>query len=229
MAEPIALATSLISLASLFSTCIECFAYYQAAKECPRQIKTKLVKLEFEKTRLLIWANQVGLVNTNVESRNPGIERHENGLRAVLEQIRTLLVDANKMQDKYGLRLRDEPMAAAEVAADLVSRNSLDTFIASYRRFRGQVFKSDLGPKFTSRLRWAIFDEMRFEIYIKTLRSFVDDLFWLVPVERSVQDQIVETDIMAVTEVLDLEIIRDASEHEYQVWSGVASRVVERT
>lgn len=49
MAEAVlvGVATSLVSLASLLSSRIECFGYHRAAKECPRQIKAKLVKLDF--------------------------------------------------------------------------------------------------------------------------------------------------------------------------------------
>lgn len=50
MAEAVGAAASLVSLASPFSTCIECFGYYRAVKERPRQVKTQLVKLDFEET-----------------------------------------------------------------------------------------------------------------------------------------------------------------------------------
>lgn len=229
MAEAVGLAASLVSLASLFSTCIECFGYYRAAKDCPRQIMTKLVRLDFEKTRLLIWANHVGLVSTDARSRDPGLERHEENLRATLEQIKALLAEGNKMQDKYGVRQQDQGAMIQDVSADLVSRNSLETFKASFRRFRGKFSYSEPGPKFIARIRWAIADETKFETLIKTLRDFVDNLFWLVPVDRSVQDQIIEEDIMAVGNIMDLEIIKEASEYEYQAWSDAASRAVDRT
>ncbi|KAL8924214.1 MAG: hypothetical protein Q9208_004178 [Pyrenodesmia sp. 3 TL-2023] len=229
MAEAVGVTASLVSLASLFSTCIECFGYYRAAKEFPKQIKMKLVKLDFEKTRLLIWANQVGLVSTDSRSRNPGIERNEARLRQTMEQIELLLAEANKVQDKYGVRQQEQTIAAIEASPDLVSRNSLATFTTSYRRFCGRFFESTKGPKVAARVRWAILDENKFEGLLKTLKDFVDNLFWLVEVERSVQDQIVEEDIMAVSSLLELELIKDASEHEYQVWSDIASRAADRT
>ena len=133
------------------------------------------------------------------------------------------------MQGMYGVHQQDERPAVATSNAESVSRISLDTFIASYQQFRGKFLKPNLGPKLPSRVRWAIPDETKFEGLIKTLRDFVDNLFWLVSVERTVQDHIVEEDILAVTDLLDLEIIRDTSEHDYQGWSDVASRAVERT
>ena len=222
------LAVGVISLASLFSSCIECFGYYRAAKECPRAIRTKLVKLDFEKTRLLIWANQVGLVSTDAKSRHPGIERYQDRLLESLEQIQDLLAQAQQMREKYGVRQKDDPSGVDE-ATDLVSRNSLDTFAASYRRFKGKFSVSNAGPKLSLRTRWAIYDETKFEGLIKDLRDFVDNLFLLVEVDLSVQNQIVEEDIMAVTNLNDLETIREASEYEYKAWSDAASRAVDRT
>lgn len=229
MAEAVGLAASLISLTALFSTCIECFDYYRAARDCPREVRTKLVKLDFEKTRLLIWANKTGLVSTDASSRNPAIERYQEDLRATLQQIHLLLTDANKMSGQYGIRQQDYPALSAETATDLVSRNSLDIFLTSYRRFRGKFLSPKNGPNLSARFRWAVTDEAKFEGLIRTLKDFVDNLFWLVEVDRSVQDHIVEEDILAVTNLVDLEIIRDASENEYQVWSDTASRAVDRT
>ncbi|KAL9110489.1 MAG: hypothetical protein Q9227_005033 [Pyrenula ochraceoflavens] len=227
MAETIGLAASLISLASLFSTCIECFQYYEVAKECPRQVKTKLVKLDFEKTRLLIWANEAGLVSTDARFRNPSIEKHEEQLHETFEQIRYLLAEANKMRERYGLRPGDD--LAVTASTTLVSRNSFKKFKTSFRRFSARFIKPELAPSLSTRLKWAIVDESRFEILVKTLREFVDNLFWLVNVERSVQDHIVEEDILVVRDLDDLEMIRDASDHEYQIWSDVASRAIKKT
>ena len=229
MAEAIGLAASLISLASLFSTCIDCFECYRTAKDCPRQIKTKLVKLDFEKTRLLIWANEVGLTSTDASSRNSGIEHHEDALRATLEQIYDLLTEAKEMQERYGVRQRDELTVPVDSSVELLSRNSLEYFKTSYRRFRGKFLNVDTGPKLQTRIRWAIVDESKFEVLVKTLRNFVDNLFWLLSVDRAAQDRVVEQDIMAITDLEDLEIIQDASEHEYQAWSDIASRAVDRT
>ena len=57
--EPISLT---IGIASLFSTCIECFEYFKAAQSLGDDLKILLVKLDIEKTRLLIWGNAVGIL-----------------------------------------------------------------------------------------------------------------------------------------------------------------------
>jgi Prion-inhibition and propagation len=63
MVEPIGLTVGLLSLAGLFSTCIDCFDFYEASKDCGDELRTLLVQLDLEKTRLLTWAEHVGLVN----------------------------------------------------------------------------------------------------------------------------------------------------------------------
>ena len=228
MAEIVSLTAGIISLAALFNTCIECFDCYRLARDCPAQVKTKLVRLDFEKERLLIWAEQAGLMRTDAAFRNPNIEANEGNLRDTLEQIRMLLADSTKLQDKYGIRQQEGLATLTERKVEPISRNSFEIFRASYRRFCGRFIVSQTGLKLTARVRWAILDENKFEGLIKTLRDFVDNLYWYVKVERRVQDRMVEQDIMAVTDTVDLLMIKEASEDDYQIWSDIASRAVDR-
>lgn len=140
------------------------------------------------------WANQVGLVSTETDFRNIGILRNEASLQETMEQIQLLLAEANKVQDKYDVRQQDEAVAIIKTTTDLVSRNSFATFTASYRRFRGRFPAPSRGPKLSARVRWAILDENKFEALIKTLGVF-DDGFWLVTVERTVQNRNVDEDV----------------------------------
>lgn len=53
----------MVVLAGLFSTCIDCFDLFEAAHALEEDSKILLVKLDLEKTRLLIWGNAVGIVD----------------------------------------------------------------------------------------------------------------------------------------------------------------------
>ena len=55
MAEAgLGVAASLVTLATLFKSCIDCFELYKAAEDCEESLKTVLVELDCEKERLLI-------------------------------------------------------------------------------------------------------------------------------------------------------------------------------
>jgi hypothetical protein len=106
MAEPIGLTIGLLSLAGLFSTCIDCFDFYEASKDCGDELRTLLVQLDLEKTRLLIWAEHVGLVDVNSRKRHVDLEKLEPSIRNALEEIKLLLAEANKVQERFGLQQR---------------------------------------------------------------------------------------------------------------------------
>ena len=59
--EPTSFAVGVIPLVALFNTCIEAFNYIQSSKSFGRDYQLLQVKLDVEKTRLLIWGDEVGL------------------------------------------------------------------------------------------------------------------------------------------------------------------------
>ena len=70
-AEVAGLTVGAVVLASLFSTCIECFDYLKSTQDFRRDYRLLLVKLDLEKTRLLIWGNAVGILEAFDEGRSP--------------------------------------------------------------------------------------------------------------------------------------------------------------
>jgi hypothetical protein len=63
--EPVSLSIGAVALASLFSSCVECFDYIDAAHSFGLDYELLVTKLEVEKTRFLIWGDTVGLLQTD--------------------------------------------------------------------------------------------------------------------------------------------------------------------
>ena len=61
MMESIGFGISIVALASLFSTCVECFDYFRLGQAFDRDFEILLVQLDLEKFRLLNWGNSVGI------------------------------------------------------------------------------------------------------------------------------------------------------------------------
>src|SRR4051794_64066 len=103
--EPVSLTIGLVALASLFSTCVECFEYFRAGQDLEESLEILLVKLDLEKTRLLIWGNAVGILKED-EARAIELSNATKieSIRRCLECIKLLLSNAGKLQDSYGLR-----------------------------------------------------------------------------------------------------------------------------
>ena len=62
-----------IGLATIFSTCVECFGYFRAAQRMEKDCDILLVKIDIEKTRLLVWGQTVSLLNTSTHQQSSAL------------------------------------------------------------------------------------------------------------------------------------------------------------
>ena len=211
MAEAgIGLAAGLVTLATLFKSCINCFEFYKAAKDCEGSLETISVELYYEKERLLIWAEAIGLEQLEKGKRHKHIKKHEKVIKAALEHIRNLLGDATKLQERYGIKVFNTITAAT---TDPISKNLAMTFKIAYRRFTSKLYHSNgSNPSLTMQIRWAIRDHAKFIGLIVTLKGFVDRLFQIIPVSREFQDSMVEADIFSIMDLSQLRLVEAACE-----------------
>ena len=102
--EPISLS---ISIATLFTACIECFEYFKAAKGFEQHFEVLLIKLECQQERLLVWGDLAGICNEKQHSVGPISEsghKRQDLTKRCLDSIHRLLKDTETLRTKYGLR-----------------------------------------------------------------------------------------------------------------------------
>jgi hypothetical protein len=94
-----------IGLAALFSTCVECFGYFRGSQRMEKDCEIFMVKLDIEKSRLLVWGNSVGLLDITNQRRNPILENAATSdlLGRCLRNIESLLTDTDRLTK--GLRI----------------------------------------------------------------------------------------------------------------------------
>lgn len=226
MAEAIGLAASAVTLAALFSSCIDCFSYFKAAQHCSTDAEMLLVKLDCEKARLLIWANTIGILRTGHQERYPQLVDLELDrlIRRCIKQITDLLTDAQKLQTEYGGRPTAQQEHQRSIA--VLSVNSMSIFKATKIRFFARFGAPYTTPTILSRIKWAIRDGVRFRILLAHLKEFVDDLIQLVPVPLDVINETVEEDITTIVDISTLRLAESACEESYPGWSTRASEVI---
>lgn len=229
MAEVIGLAASAVTLAALFSNCIDCFSYFKAAQNCSAEAETLLVKLDCEKTRLLVWANTVGILRTDSQRRYPQLADSEQEIliRRCIDQIIGLLTDGQKLQAEYGGWPTAQPEIQRYVA--VVSVNSMNIFKTAKRRFFARAGGLSETPNWLSRIKWAIRDGAKFRILLSHLRDFVDNIIQLVPVPSDVINSTVEDDITTIIDISTLRLAESACEENYPSWSTRASEVIKES
>ena len=227
--EPISLT---IGIASLFSTCIECFEYFKAAQSLGDDLKILLVKLDIEKTRLLIWGNAVGILRVDDSERAPDLRDPAKVavITKCLELIKALFSDTEKLEKEYGVKVATRDEENPDSGVDPLSRNSMNVFKTSYKRFWVRNAASSARPGVISKTKWAIHDKAKFEDLRGHLKDFIDGLHEIVPVKKESQDAVIQGDISSILDLSKLHLVRSAcSEAHYESWSEMASSVIEES
>jgi hypothetical protein len=220
------MAMEIISLAGLFSTCVECFGYFKASQRLEEDCNILLVKLDIEKTRLLIWGNTAGILDTDSRRQSPALE-NETTIALVdrcLRSIESILTDTDRLRREYGVTKFSSPV---ERDITFVSSNSMNLFRTACKRFWVRHSSVRPRPNLLSRTKWAIYEKETFQGFINHLKDLIDGLYQIVPVPRESQDQIVEADIESITNLSQLRLLEAATEDSYRSWSAVARSVIE--
>jgi Prion-inhibition and propagation len=236
MAEAIGLTMGAMSLASLFSTCVECFGYFSASKDFERDRNILLVRLDFERNKLLIWGNSVGVLRETgdglLKALGRGKDTHQKS-RQQLECIISILTDAEKLQETYGVR-GSEGQRKESISWSLVSKNNLDLFKLTLKRFllRNPKEAAEYRKyKIWAKLKWAIHDKQKFQGLINDLKELVDQLFLIqlnskLLVNPGQLDASMKTDIELIDNVGQLRLVQEACEDSYRAWSDHAGSVI---
>jgi hypothetical protein len=219
-----------IGLAALFSSCVDCFGYFKASQRMERDSQILLVKLDIEKTRLLVWGNAVGIFDATSSHSGPAqnsIINDEAACQLIgrcLKSIESVLTDAEHLTRDCGVVEQHHPR---QREIDFVSANSMAVFRTSWRRFF--VRNSSALPRrdgLLARTKWAIYRKELFQGLINHLKDLVDGLYVLVPHVTQVLNNTVEADVECLTSLEELRLFEAATEDSYRAWSAVASSVI---
>ena len=217
--EPISLS---IGIATLFTTCIDCFEYFKVAKGFEQQFEVLLVKLEYQQERLLVWGDLAGVCNEKQDSDRPVLEselKRQDLTKRCLSSIRNLLKDSENLKTKYGLR----PYTLANDTAPQsgISANAL-------KRLRLRLSRQPPGPSVLDKTRWAIHDATKFEKLVGDIRDLIDGLTVQLPVSSELQEQKVQDDIASMVDDLHrLHLFQEACKDDYPKWWAAASAAID--
>ena len=233
--DPVSTALGIVSLGSLFSTCIECLGYFTDARDFDKDRNVLLVKLDFERNKLLIWGNAMGILNEPGESILTTLGQAKDAFQRssfLLECIISLLTDAESLQQKYGLRNSDGTESRRNWS--IVSKSNLEVFRPTLKRFllRNPKETDNRKHRIWSKIKWAIFDKQKFQSLINDLKDLVDQLFMIDfgkvrPVDAAKLDLHMRADIELVDDLVALSLVQEASEDSYRAWSQHAASVIE--
>ncbi len=220
-----------VGVATLFTTCVECFKYFKAGQA--QRADDELLELEFDliKSRMLIWGNAIGIGNVveDAATTEDNTSQPTSLLVRSLNAIKSLLEDCKTLQNKYGLGEVPGTTQSPASIRDLPSFRPLNLFRTSrlYIRLRGRK-PNTTSTNLASRTVWAIFDKEKFEGLVAHLKELVDGLERVYPILVAARDQTFQSSVTTI-ELSKLRIVDTACEVVYPEleWASIARTVMD--
>lgn len=181
MADVAGTAISAVALATLFTTCIECFEYVHFAKRFGDDYQKGLLKLDIIRLRLSRWGDSVqvqrddGRSGWHFEIRADSQEK-ANVARHLLGQIINAFETAKMFSKRYELQPGGASTAVFNDEQDLQL-----TLKSLHEKVQLLALQRQKKSSFAKKAKWALQDKNRFDTLIQQLTGFVDDLIDLFP------------------------------------------------
>ena len=201
MAEIAGLVVGGVALASLFSTCTECFEDVQLVRHYGRDFEVLAVKLQLAELRLNLWGRTVWITDTDTgqvgvnETWQREWPHVREGVGAALAGLTQLFQDIKRMREKYGLEQADNtqealmsgsesgssavtgnPTATIDVVATLQNQNTSTAFRDLRDNFRRAIVLRQKGTTLVKKSVWAIHDRAKFVDLIADVSAYLDSL-----------------------------------------------------
>ena len=213
-----------VGVAGLFTSCVDAFGYFKLYQNATRDIEVVLLKLDIEKTRLLIWGDNVGIFSATHRNQLLLDEQVAELIKRLLKHTQDLLTDSDRLRTSYGVRTLDAPL---DRAVDYISSKSISSFRVSASRFwtRNAAKLTDISRgNRAARTKWAIYEREKFQTHVIDLSHLVDRLYELINIGRATQDRVIIEDIESILDISYLDIVEEAAEN-YPAYSDAARSV----
>ncbi|MCJ1473406.1 hypothetical protein MMC13_002057 [Lambiella insularis] len=177
MAEAAGLTIGIVALASLFSTCVECWDYIDRGRSHGRDYEILATQLDIEKTRFLLWGQTIGLLDVDGVGRDSTLDSPsvEKTIERCLHNIHKIFTDSDALVNRYGMQELD-PLTTTPMSSKVASSHSLQTFKESWTKFQARVKGVQRQSSFLRKTRWAIRDRAQFDLLLGDLRQLISGL-----------------------------------------------------
>ncbi|KAL8924224.1 MAG: hypothetical protein Q9208_004188 [Pyrenodesmia sp. 3 TL-2023] len=180
------------------------------------------VRLDIEKTRLLIWANKVKLFSSEEWYHGPHLRAQEPILSEQLEELEKLFKRVALNPKDFGLHM-DEMMTSPRFVPPPMSVMSQMELVSAYKHNVELYSVLDPPQRGTPRAQLLITDAAKFPFLAKPLKENIDRLYKTIAVESRCQDTEVEKSIRSIAFIPDLIVIKAALAEDFGLWSDRAS------
>lgn len=219
--------SNVLSLAQLFSTCVEAFHLIHPLKDSDKTHRVAIARLGLQQGRLLIFGDAVGIcsppahvarcqIPSNPGSTNPDPNlpiyfgdrdsrlddsSYQEKIRAALNQIadRPSHLTREELMEKYGLKSSKRIGLLAYPSLD---SNRLEAFREKFALLHDLARETGVHPtlergRSMTTQYWTVKDVERFDAFVTTVKNEIDELIELMGVKENV-DRGMKSDIRAM-------------------------------
>ena len=177
----------------VFAGCIKGFVLLSTAHNLGRDSSTLICMLNLQEFRLTEWAIRAGLLS---EEGRLDRRLNETAVNATLTELQNLLLDTEKLKTRYKLNLSSnvpEGLNQGNYNTQAVTHSILSRAVPDQVRgdimYRARLIQSR--NSFPQRLWWASVDRARLEELVAKIKSFIQELWFLLDSVR--QDDMSQT------------------------------------
>ncbi|KAK8054582.1 hypothetical protein PG994_009649 [Apiospora phragmitis] len=211
MAELFGTVAGALSVAALFTDCVDCFEYVQLGRHFGQDFERCRLKLDIAQTRLSRWGEVVAIHEDPRFATTLPADAPTRQAQFILEELDLLFQSIRKKSQRYELGAkpddlaiwRDEDMRA--VARQL------------HQRLGEIVLRRQKQTSLVKKVAWALYDGKQFDKLIEQIAGFVDDL-------EAPRRQLVQVEIEEVNDEVALETVQDAAANVDSILAEAAER-----
>ncbi|KAI4858680.1 hypothetical protein F4820DRAFT_441963 [Hypoxylon rubiginosum] len=190
-----------VSLAGIFTACVDCFEYVQFGRQFGRNYQTAILKLDLIKLRLCRWADAV---STPSKHASVGSEAEAAKVKEVLGQIIYLFEETERTSKKF---------KTSEGRTDTHSVADLDADIESiHLKMKNLALKRQKRSSFTPKASWALFEEKYFNRLIEDVDPLVRDLVEMFPAAKEEQQKLSVEEAQQLQNEQGIATLQDAND-----------------
>ena len=175
MAEVAGLALGVVSISGLFSGCVELAEYISLSRSIGADYEALYTKFLLLKSRLIACGQPLQSTLDQSKDQNTRTSWHNSAARCLLA-IKELLGNAQRLEQKYGLREEGE----GEMVQRRLQQEHSTTLQEVERGLQASVKQRQQKTNLARKIVWAMRDKKAFDRLVADLAFLVDELEHLV-------------------------------------------------
>lgn len=172
MAEPFGIVSGAVGIASVFTTCVDCFNYVQLGRHFGRDYQTSALELQLMQLRVSRWGQAVDVYD-DPQLGNPKATTQElQTAKDTLFQILTLFASTEKTSNDFKL-------SSGSKSGDLLvfePRPDDKALLVLGNRMKDLAVKRQKGASLLKTTKWALYSGAEFQRVIDSITRLMEAL-----------------------------------------------------